>query len=164
MVALLALATLLTGELRPYRVANVYAEKTGFVSRLAAARGDTVKEGQVLAEVAVDGQPLLEIRAPFAGVVMECYAQTGVRVGPGARRHETQVFDIAEVARLKLVLAVPRAAPEGTRVEFRVKGRRCAGTLERVAKRAGVLIAEVAVENADGALEPGAAAEVEWPG
>jgi multidrug efflux pump subunit AcrA (membrane-fusion protein) len=161
-VALLALATLVTGELRPYRTAAVYAEKTGFVSRLLAARGDVVKEGQVLAEVAGDiGEPPMEIRAPFAGVVAECYAQTGVRVGPGARRHETQVFDIAEVARLKLVAAVPHALPAGARVEFMVKGRRHAGTLERVVPRVGVLIAEILVAN-DG-LEPGMEVQVDWP-
>ncbi len=157
-------AASIKGELRAYRSVEVYAKETGFVSRVLVGRGDTVKEGELLAEVHVDvGEPLQEIRAPFTGVVAECWVMTGARVGPGARRHETALFEVAEVARLRIVAPVPHELPAGTRIEFSVDGARRFGTLERTARRAGVLTAEVAVSNEDRALRPGTVVEVFWP-
>lgn len=152
------------GELRAYRSVEVYAKETGFVSRVLVGRGDAVKEGELLAEVHIDvGEPLQEIRAPFTGIIAECWVTTGARVGPGARRHETALFEVAEVARLRVVAPVPHQVAAGTRIEFSIGGTRRSGTLERTATRAGVLTAEVLVSNDDGALRPGAAVEVFWP-
>lgn len=177
----------LRAELRPYRVEIVFAAETGFVDRIFAGPGSSVKQGDLLARLrsatleldlaeATGDQrrPLeqrlkrLEIRAPFSGVVLAQFVQTGALAGPGARRHETPLFELGEVDRLRVVVDVPEAPQAGSpvqdnRIRLRASGREFSGTVERVFVRVGVRFAEIAVDNRDGALAPGASVEVFWP-
>lgn len=153
------------GELRAYRSEQVYSGETGFVERVRVDAGDRVAEGDVLADVFRDiGEDPYRVRAPFSGVIVACYAGTGARVGPGARRHASPMFEIAEIRRLIAVAVVPNDLPAGTAVAIGTGQRKTAGVLERTVTRAGLRYAEIAVDNAKGEMKPGGPVEVFWPG
>ncbi|HWR54297.1 MAG TPA: hypothetical protein VN428_24535 [Bryobacteraceae bacterium] len=152
------------GELRPYRTEQVYSSETGFVERVRAGKGDRVAGGQLLADIFRDiGEKPHEVRAPFAGVVAECFIVTGARVGPGMKRHATPLFEIIETERLRIVAVAPYELPAGRSIAFRSGQRKGTGILERTVMRAGLRFAEVSVENQAGLLAPGDPVELLWP-
>ncbi len=163
-VVLTAQLVPIKGELRPYRTEQVYSSETGFVERVRAHRGDRVAADQVLADIFRDiGEKPHEVRAPFAGIVAECFVVTGARVGPGMKRHATPLFEIIDTERLRIVAVAPYELPAGRSIAFRCGERRGSGVLERVLVRAGLRIAEVAVENREGLLAAGDSVELLWP-
>ena len=152
------------GELRPYRSEQIYSSETGFVERVRADKGDHVAADQVLADIFRDiGEKPHEVRAPFAGIIAERFVMTGARVGPGMKRHATPLFEVIETERLRIVAVAPYQVAAGRTIAFRSGERSGTGILERVVMRAGLQIAEVAVENRDGLFASGGSVELFWP-
>jgi RND family efflux transporter MFP subunit len=115
-------------------------------------------------------QQYLDIRAPFSGVITERMAHPGTLAGPATG----PLLRLEQVARLRLVVAVPEAdfggVRAGAKVPFQVAAfpnRTFTGVVARVApsvdpktRKAPV---ELDVANESGAFAPGMYAEVNWP-
>jgi membrane fusion protein, multidrug efflux system len=118
-------------------------------------------------------QAYLTIAAPFDGVISERNAHEGSLVGPPGGGASVPLLRLQDQARLRLTVAVPEMAagdvPIGRKLSFTVPsrpGEAFQGTVARSARSIEVktrsLPVELDVDNADGRLEPGAFAEVQW--
>lgn len=118
-----------------------------------------------------DMQSYLSITAPFEGVITQRLAHPGALVGPGSG--DTALYELAQVARLRLIIAVPEpivaTVTRGTTVRFRVPAhaeREFIGTVARIPNvldnKTRTMAVEADVNNAGGALAPGMYAEVTW--
>jgi membrane fusion protein, multidrug efflux system len=116
----------------------------------------------------------LRITAPFAGVITERNAHAGSLVGPAGGANALPMLRLQQVARLRLVVAVPEAevagiAP-GKQLNFTVPafpGETFSGTVLRVSRsldaKTRTMPVELEVGNAQGRLAPGMFPEVTWP-
>jgi len=112
----------------------------------------------------------LEITAPFDGVITQRLAYPGTLVGPGA--NDTPLYELEQVSKLRLIIAMPETSVPsvtvGTRVRFRVPAHSedFTGTVSRIPRVLDPKTRSMAVEadvlNTTGALAPGMYAEVEW--
>jgi membrane fusion protein, multidrug efflux system len=116
-------------------------------------------------------QSYLKITSPFAGVVTERFVHPGALAGPGA---SSAMLEIQEIARLRLVVAVPEeyvgGLVRGARVPFSVPAqpqRIYSGTVARVSHtldpKTRAMAVELDVVNGDGTLSPGMYPAVKWP-
>jgi RND family efflux transporter MFP subunit len=138
---------------------------------LVRSRAGAVETARANVKALRELESYLRITAPFDGVVTERFVHPGALVGPGS---DSALVTIQQIARLRLVVAVPEAeaasVPEGARVEFHVTSnpeRAYAGTVARSARSLDVktrtLAVELDVANGDGSLAPGMYPEVKWP-
>jgi RND family efflux transporter MFP subunit len=115
---------------------------------------------------------LLEVKAPFDGVVTERLVHPGALVGPGSAGPE--LLRLEQVSRLRLVIAVPEASAAGIApgksVRFRVPahpGREFTAVVARIPRaldpKTRSMAVEADVNNPRNDLAPGMYAEVEWP-
>jgi membrane fusion protein (multidrug efflux system) len=116
----------------------------------------------------------LTVRAPFDGMVTERNVHPGALVGPPSGASGTPMLRVEQVAKLRLVVAVPEAdvgaVNEGDEASFSVRawpGQSRKGVVRRVAhsidSRTRTMAVELDIDNADGKLAPGMFAEVRWP-
>jgi membrane fusion protein (multidrug efflux system) len=116
----------------------------------------------------------LTVRAPFDGVVTERNVHPGALVGPPNGAGGVPMLRVEQVAKLRLVVAVPEsdvgAVEEGAEAAFAVRawpGQTRDGVVRRVAhsidSRTRTMAVELDIDNADGKLAPGMFAEVKWP-
>ena len=114
----------------------------------------------------------LRITAPFDGIITERNVHPGALVGPGTGA--TPLFQLHQVSRLRLIVAVPEALVgaivRGARVPFTVPaypGEPFYGVVRLTAHDLDVktrtMPVELQVLNADVRLAPGMYAEVSWP-
>lgn len=116
----------------------------------------------------------LKISAPFAGVITERNAHQGSLVGSAGSANAMPMLRLQQVARLRLVVAVPEAevagvAP-GKQLTFTVPafpGETFGGKVLRVSRsldaKTRTMPVELEVGNASGKLAPGMFPEVTWP-
>ena len=116
----------------------------------------------------------LTIQAPFDGIVVERNVHPGALVGPGAGANQPPLMRVEQVARLRLVVAVPEAhvggIVPGARVPFSVPaypGEMFHGVLKRLSRsldqKTRSMPVELDVDNADLRLAPGMYPELAWP-
>jgi RND family efflux transporter MFP subunit len=116
-------------------------------------------------------QAYQRITAPFAGVISKRYADPGamIQAGTSSSSQAMPVVRLSEIARLRLVLAVPESAVPhihvGSPIAIRVNAvnREIAGKVSRFSGRlqtaTRTMDTEVDVDNAHGDLAPGMFAE-----
>ncbi len=116
----------------------------------------------------------LKITAPFAGVITERNAHPGSLAGSANSTNTLPMLRLQQIARLRLVVAVPEAevagiAP-GKEINFTVPafpGETFTGRVLRVSHaleaKTRTMPVELEVGNARGRLAPGMFAEVMWP-
>lgn len=133
---------------------------------LGAARANVDRLAQL--------QSFQQIQAPFAGVVTARNVDTGALIDAGGGGHPVPLFRLAETDRLRVFVNVPQdqamdVAP-GSTAHLRVPQlpeRVFAGTVARTSgaidAASRTLRVEIDVDNPDGALLPGAYAEVTLP-
>jgi RND family efflux transporter MFP subunit len=113
------------------------------------------------------------ITAPFDGIVTSRTVDVGNLVTVGTPT-ATPLFTVADQSRLRLYVRVPQNyAPyikDGMAVRFTVPqypGKlfhaRLVGNANAVASATGTMLVQFAADNSDGALQPGAYAEVKFP-
>ena len=148
------------------------AEKQVDAARaLVASRREAIGVAQAAVKALETLQAYLKITAPFDGVITDRLVHPGALVGPGA---DTALLVIQQVARLRLVVAVPETdiagIATGARVEFTVPafpGRAYSGTVARLAHaldpKTRTMPVELDVQNRDGSLAPGMYPDVKWP-
>jgi membrane fusion protein (multidrug efflux system) len=116
----------------------------------------------------------LATRAPFDGIVTERNVHPGALVGPPSGAGGAPMLRVEDVARLRLVVAVPEsdlgAVSEGAEASFTVRawpGQVVKAAVRRVSHsvdpRTRTMAIELDVNNADGKLASGMFAEVRWP-
>lgn len=116
----------------------------------------------------------LVLKAPFDGLVTERSAHPGALVGPPASPTVPPLLRIEQLAKLRLIVAVPEAyvgaVKQGALVDFTVRawpGEKLRATVQRIAHaldtKTRTMPVELDVENLDGRLAPGMFAQVEWP-
>lgn len=141
----------------PTAVSHIRARYSGVVSRVNVHIGDTVKKGQVLAEV--DSNESLQeyqLRAPFAGMV------TAKHAGPGEYVNDQVLFTVADYSQLWADLQVFPARMASVRKDQRVRviagDHVYAGTVRSVvpgSENSPYARARVLVDNNDGSWAPG---------
>ncbi len=115
-------------------------------------------------------QQYLNITAPFSGVITERLVHPGALAGPNAG----PLLRLEQVARLRLVVAVPEANYEGiragTKVPFQVSAlpartfdARVARMARSVDPKTRTMSVELDVANASGLLAPGMYPQLDWP-
>ena len=116
----------------------------------------------------------LKISAPFAGVITERNAHPGSLAGSAGSANAAPMLRLQQIARLRLVVAVPETevagiAP-GKEINFTVPafpGETFTGRVLRVSHaldaKTRTMPVELEVGNARGRLAPGMFAEVMWP-
>lgn len=115
----------------------------------------------------------LRVTADFDGVVTERLVHEGSLVGPESKS-AAPMFRLAQLDRLRLVVAVPEALVgsirKGARIEFTVPaymGETFSGLVARPARsldpKTRTMPVELDVVNRDGRLAPGMYAEAAWP-
>src|SRR5262245_179240 len=133
---------------------------------------NSIKAAQAQAQAVKDLGQYLQIRAPFDGVITERNVHPGALVGPGAGT--TPMLRLHQIARLRLVVAVPEALVGGivkdARVSFTVPaypGETFYGTVNLVAhdldEKTRSMPVELDVKNPDLRLGAGMYPEVQWP-
>ncbi len=147
------------------------AQKTADAAR---ARVQALREAAGAAKAALqsfqDMEAYLQVKAPFDGVVTERNVHPGALVGPSG----TPMLRIEQVARLRLVVAVPEtragSITRGVKVSFSVPafpGETFTGMVARVAhsvdQKTRTMPVELDVANPGGRLSPGMFPEVSWP-
>lgn len=142
-------------------------------NQAAAAEQNVEAARQALRSVS-DMEGYLRVTAPFAGVVTERNVHPGALVGPASGpAASTPMLRMADIARLRLLVAVPEAYVagilEGTKMPFTVAaypGQTFSGTVARVAhsvdEKTRTMSVELDVPNADARLAPGAFCQVKW--
>ena len=142
-------------------------------SQATAAQRNVEAARQALRSV-TDMEGYLRVAAPFAGVVTERNVHPGALVGPSSgSAASTPMLRVADVARLRLLVAVPEAYVagilEGTTLPFTVApypGQTFNGTVARAAhavdEQTRTMSVELDVQNADGRLAPGTFCQVKW--
>jgi membrane fusion protein (multidrug efflux system) len=137
-----------------------------------AEAGAQAEESRVKSLRTLEGY--LTVRAPFDGIVTERNVHPGALVGPPGGAAGMPMLRVEQVAKLRLVVAVPEAevgaVNEGTEAAFAVRawpGQSRKGVVRRVAhsidSRTRTMAVELDIDNADGKLAPGMFAEVKWP-
>ncbi len=116
----------------------------------------------------------LKIIAPFAGIITERNAHQGSLVGPAGGASALPILRLQQVARLRLIVAVPETevagvAP-GRQLTFTVPafpGQTFGGMVLRVSQsldpKTRTMPVELEVNNSKGRLAPGMFPEVTWP-
>jgi RND family efflux transporter MFP subunit len=146
--------------------ANVQALEKALLaqrSNLAAAKANLARLQQL--------QGYRVVKAPFDGVITLRNVDVGALVSTGT----TLLYRIAQIGTLRTYVNVPQAYVTAVRVGqpatltvSHLPGRRFNGTVARTANALDpatrTMLVEVAVPNADGALFPGAYAEVDLSG
>jgi RND family efflux transporter MFP subunit len=118
-----------------------------------------------------DLEAYLRITAPIDGIVTDRLVHPGALVGPAS---DPVLLMIQEIARLRLVVAVPEEDTGGTvhgaHIEFHVPAypeRVYYGTLARIAHsldpKTRTMAIELDVFNRDGSLSPGMYPSLKWP-
>ncbi|WP_254601166.1 efflux RND transporter periplasmic adaptor subunit, partial [Caulobacter sp. S45] len=114
------------------------------------------------------------ITAPFDGVITARRTDIGALVNAGAgATANSELFDVAQVNPLRLYVRVPQVDSAEIRPGLtaalgvpELPGRSFAARLDTtanaIADASGTLLSELAVDNRDGALKPGAYAEVKF--
>jgi membrane fusion protein (multidrug efflux system) len=118
----------------------------------------------------------LTITAPFDGIITERNIHPGALVGapPETLQNAVPMLRIEQIARLRLVVAVPEADADavsgGSRVQFRVRaspGRLFTANISRISHwvdpKTRTMAVEADADNRLQALDPGMFAEVLWP-
>lgn len=116
----------------------------------------------------------LRISAPFPGVITERNAHQGSLVGPANGANALPMLRLQQVARLRLVVAVPEievaGVSPGKEINFTVPafpGETFTGRILRVSRaldpKTRTMPIELEVGNARSKLAPGMFAEVVWP-
>jgi membrane fusion protein (multidrug efflux system) len=134
------------------------------------ARAGAVSAARASVTAAREMEQYLSIAAPFDGVVTQRFVHPGALVGPG----NAALLEVQDVARLRLVVAVPEAnagsISRGARVDFKVPafpGVTFAGTIARnphsMDPQTRTMPVELDVINRGGRLAPGMFPEVTWP-
>jgi RND family efflux transporter MFP subunit len=143
-------------------------------SQVAAAQQGVEAARQAL-NVVREMEGYLRVTAPFDGVVTERNVHPGALVGPaGGPGAAAPMMHLAEVNRLRLVVAVPEAytaeVKTGEQIPFAIAarpGQTFSGTVARIAQAVDVSTRTMAVEldvvNTDGRLTPGSFCQVRWP-
>jgi RND family efflux transporter MFP subunit len=151
----------------------VIAEKTVEAAQaLTRSYEDLSKAAQAQVQAVKELEQYLRVRAPFDGIITERNVHPGALVGPGSG--STPLFNLHQVSRLRLVVAVPEALVgaivKGARVPFTVPaypGETFTGVLSLVAHDLDVktrtMPVELDVRNADVRLGAGMYPEVRWP-
>jgi len=151
----------------------VVAQKTVEAAQaLVRSYDDSIKAAQAQVQAVKDLQQYLTIKAPFAGIITERNVHPGALVGPGSGT--TPLLRLHQVARLRLVVAVPEALVgaivKGARVPFTVPaypGETFYGALNLLAhdldEKTRTMAVELDVRNPDLRLSAGMYPEVQWP-
>ena len=137
---------------------------------IAAARSNIVSAQADLARLE-EWQAFKIVKAPFDGVITARNTDVGALVNAGNGGPAQELFHMAAISRLRVFVSVPqiysRAAVPGITAELTLAefpGRRFPGRLARTAEAMDAatrtLLTEFDVDNASGALRPGAYAEV----
>ena len=116
----------------------------------------------------------LRITAPFAGIITERNAHPGSLVGAANSTAAPPIVRLQQVARLRLIVAVPEAeiagVKNGTRLSFTTAafpGETFNGTVTRSSRavdmKTRTMPVELEVHNAAGRLAPGMFSEITWP-
>ena len=138
------------------------------------AVGGSIQAAQASARALRTMQGYLTIYAPFSGVITERNVHPGALIGPSAGGGQVPPLRLEQLARLRLVVAVPEAVigdiAEGARIPFTVPafpGEDFNGILRRIAhaldERTRSMAVELDVENPDLRLAPGMYPEIMWP-
>lgn len=156
--------------------ARVQAYKDNERAMLAQVRALGENEAATRAAVrsAQSAENYLRIVAPFDGVITERNAHKGSLAGPAGAAASQPVLRIQQVARLRLVVAVPEAETAavraGTKVNFTVPafaGETFAGTIARIGNsvdpKTRTMPIELDVGNVNRKLAPGMFPQVLWP-
>ncbi|MCW5964744.1 MAG: efflux RND transporter periplasmic adaptor subunit [Bryobacterales bacterium] len=118
-------------------------------------------------------EDFLVVRAPFAGVITKRFTHPGALAGPEGAGGEP-LFHLQEIARLRLVAAVPESMMTSVRVGAKLSftvaahpGRQFTGTVSRPAfaidAATRTMPVELDVANPSRQLAPGMYAEIQWP-
>jgi membrane fusion protein, multidrug efflux system len=149
----------------------VAEKQTDAARALVTSRQEEVRATQSAVRALRDLEGYLRIAAPFDGVVTERMAHPGALVGPG---HDVPLLELQQVARLRLVAAVPEEdageIASGASVAFQAPAypaRTFTGTIARIAhaldEKTRTMPVELDVANLDGALSPGMYVSLKWP-
>ncbi len=142
-------------------------EKTGDLAAKVAAGRAAKANLQRLMEL----KAFARIAAPFDGVVTTRSVDVGDLVNAGAGGQAQAMFTVANVATIRVYVQVPQAAsaaihpgltaslvlPEYPSKTFRARYVTGSGA---IGEQSGALLVELAADNPDGALKPGAYADV----
>lgn len=140
----------------------------------AVAAEQNVEAARQALRSVTDMESYLRVTAPFAGVVTERDVHPGALVGPASgAAASTPMLRVADIARLRLLVAVPEAYVagilEGTTLPFTVAaypGQTFNGKVARLAhavdEKTRTMSVELDVPNGDGRLAPGAFCQVKW--
>src|SRR5258705_197618 len=153
----------ISGAFKPFQNVDVHAKGAGYIRKIFVDGGDHVREGQTLAEL----EAYAGISAPFAGVITNRFADTGtlVAAGTSSSTQAIPVVRLAQVSKLRLVLAIPESAAGQIRLgdavkvhvdalqrDFEGKVARFAAALDQQTR---TMETELDFENGDGRLLPG---------
>ncbi len=151
------------------------AEKNVDAARaLVQATAGSIAAARSAAQAVKDLSNYLSIDAPFDGVVVERNVHPGALVGPGSGSAQMPLLKLEQVARLRLVVAVPEALvggiARGAWVSFAVPAfpaEQFRGVVSRVAhsldQKSRSMPVELDVENPGLRLAPGMYPEIAWP-
>jgi membrane fusion protein, multidrug efflux system len=133
---------------------------------------NSLKAAEAQVQAVRDLERYLQIKAPFAGVIVERNVHPGALVGPGA--NATPLLRLHQVSRLRLIVAVPEALVgamvKGASVPFKVPaypGETFTAPVARISHELDAktrsMSVELDVSNAGLRLSPGMYPEVQWP-
>lgn len=146
-----------------------YKESEKPIAAQINALNESEKAAKASVKTVAVNQSYLQITAPFAGTITERFLH------PGALGGTTQpVLRLQQIARLRLIVAVPEAelagVHKGTRVEFTVPafpGETFAGAVARIGNsldaKTRTMPVELDVNNPAKKLAPGMFPQVNWP-
>ncbi|HEY7212915.1 MAG TPA: efflux RND transporter periplasmic adaptor subunit [Bryobacteraceae bacterium] len=148
--------------------ANVKAQQANITAaraNIAAAQANVNRLRQMVS--------FENVTAPFDGVITERHVERGDLITAGSGAAQTSLFAIAQANLLRVQVHVPQAyAPDiqnGQAAQLDVHGRSGSPIIGRVVRSANslnsdsrTLLAEVQVDNRDGALLPGMYADVKF--
>lgn len=151
------------------------AQKAADASRARVqAAQNSEKAAQAAVRALEEMEGYLRITAPFDGIITERNVHPGSLVGASGAAAAIPMLRIEQIARLRLVVAVPESEvggiAEGGRVSFTVPafpGETFQGVIRRVSHSLDVktrtMPVELDVNNPAGRLTPGMFPEVTWP-
>jgi membrane fusion protein, multidrug efflux system len=139
---------------------------------LVRSYDNSLKAAQAQVQAVRDLEQYLQIRAPFAGVIIERQVHPGALVGPGSGA--APLLRLHQLSRLRLVVAVPEALVGAivnrSRVSFKVPaypGEMFTGNVARIAHdldpKTRSMAVELDVQNPGLRLSAGMYPEVQWP-
>ncbi len=153
---------------------QLYLENEKAAQSQVRALEESEKALQDAAQSVKNIEAYLKITAPFAGVITERNAHQGSLVGPAGGANALPMLRLQQVARLRLIVAVPEAevagVAAGRQLTFTVPafpGETFGGTVMRVSQsldpKTRTMPVELEVNNSKGRLAPGMFPEVSWP-